>query len=421
MARLAIRGGKAALQGDPLRGTWPIVTERDVQAVARVTAGGQWGRAARSSRVEKFERDFARFHDTRYCLAVANGTVAVETALRALGVEPGQEVIVPAVTFIASASAVLLARAVPVFAYIDPETYQVSAESIEAAVTRRTRGIVVVHYAGYPADMDAIRRVARRHKLFVVEDCAHAHGSQWRGRGVGALGDAGAFSFQQSKALSAGEGGAVVTNRRRVHECAIAYHSIGRAVSAQGTYHHTIVGPNYRMTEFQGALLASQLRRLRSQTNLRMRNSRALIRAIADIPGLVPLKADSRITRRGYYFFVLRYLQDRMKDIPRSAFLKAARAEGLPLGTGYGRPVYAFPAFAEHSFGARGCPVNCKHYGGKINYAAVSLPASERAAYQEQLTISHPIFLYKENIPKIAAALHRVYAHLDELREGSGT
>ena len=415
MARLAVHGGKALLRGDAIQRTWPIVTERDVQAVARVTAGGQWGRAARPSYVERFERAFAKFHDARHCLAVANGTVAIETALRALGVEPGEEVIVPALTFIASASAVLLARAVPVFADIDPRTYQISAESVEAAITRRTRGIVVVHYAGYPADMDAVRRVARRHKLFVVEDCAHAHGSQWRGRGVGSLGDAGAFSFQQSKALSAGEGGAVITNRRPVHECAVAYHSIGRAVTAQGTYHHTTVGPNYRMTEFQGALLAGQLGRLRNQINLRMRNTRALIEAIADIPGLVPLKADRRITRRGYYFFVLRYLQDRMMNVPRSAFLKAARAEGLPIGTGYGKPVYAFPAFAEHSFGARGCPVNCKHYGRKRSYAALNLPACERAAYHEQLTISHRIFLYKENIPKIAAALHKVHAHLDEL------
>ena len=417
MAKLAINGGKALLRGDAIRRTWPIVTERDVQAVARVAAGGQWCRAAKPSRVEKFERDFAHFHDARYCLAVANGTVAIETALRALGMEPGDEVIVPALTFVASASAVLLARAVPVFADIDPQTYQISAQSIEAAVTKRTRGIVVVHYAGYPADMDAIRRVARRHKLFVVEDCAHAHGSQWRGRGVGSLGDAGAFSFQQSKALSAGEGGAVTTNRRRVHECAFAYHSIGRAMTAQGTYHHTTVGPNYRMTEFQGALLASQLRRLRSQTNLRMRNTRALLRAIADIRGLAPLKADPRITRRGYYFFVLRYLQDRMKNVPRSAFLKAAQAEGLPIGTGYGKPVYAFPAFAEHSFGAKGCPVNCKHYGRKRSYAALNLPACERAAYHEQLTISHRIFLHKENVPKIVAVLHKVHAHLDELRK----
>jgi len=415
MPRLAVKGGKALFKPADFTATWPVVDEKDVAAVAKVAASGQWGRLTANPLVDKFEKVFAEYHDAKHCLAVMNGTVAIETALRALDVEPGDEVIVTPMTFIASASAVILARAVPVFADIDPETYQISAQSIGDKVTLRTRAVLVVHYAGYPSDMDAIRRVARKHKLFVVEDCAHAHGTEWRGRKVGAIGDAGAFSFQQSKSLSAGEGGAVVTDRKRVYEKAYAYHHIGRTLWAQ-KYEHTIVGPNYRMTEFQAAILSSQLRRLQRQTKAKMRNVQRLFRELRDIPGLVPLKEDPRITQRGYYFVVLRYIQDRMKGVGRNIFLRALEAEGVPIFAGYGEPVHHIKVFRENSFGLKGCLVNCRHYGRKMDYSKVRLPVAEHASYDEQLTISHQYFLYGDNVAKFAAGIRKVWENIDELQ-----
>ena len=416
MAKLALRGGKRLFGKGDFKSTWPIVTKADVNAAAKVAASGNWWRYVPHSHVEKFEQEYAAYHDARYCLAVNNGTVAIDAALRALGVEPGDEVIVTGMTFIASASAVVLARAVPVFADIDPETYQLSAASVEAQITRRTRGIVAVHYAGYPCNMTALRKIARKHGLFLLEDSSHAQGTEWRGRKVGAIGDAGTFSFQQSKSLTSGEGGAIVTDKQPAYEKAYAYHHIGRTLWAK-KYEHTIVGQNYRLTELQGCLLRTQLRKLQRQTEQKMKNVAAFFEQIADIPGLVPLRPDKRITQRGYYFVVLRYLQDRMKGVHRDRFLEALRAEGVPIGTGYGVPVYAIPVFGENSFGEKGCPVTCRHYGGAVDYAKVHLPAVEHACRHEQMTIPHQYFVYRSNVRKFAAAMHKVYADLDELTE----
>jgi len=316
MPRLAIHGGKPLFEAGALRDAWPIVGKSDVAAAARVAASGNWWRYVPKGQVQRFEAEYAAFHDAEYCLGLSNGTVAIEVALRALGAGPGDEVIVTPMTFIASASAILMARAVPVFADIDPQTYQISAKAVEARITGRTVGIVAVHYAGYPANPGALKRVAKRHGLFLIEDCAHAHGTEWRGRKVGAIGDAGTFSFQQSKSLTSGEGGALVTDRRDVYERAYAYHHIGRALGAD-TYEHAIVGPNYRLTEFQGAVLRTQLRRLTRQTQTKMRNVAALVEGLRDIPGLVPLKPDKRITQRGYYFGL--FSEKCTAWIPRSA------------------------------------------------------------------------------------------------------
>ena len=415
MPKLALCGGKPLFKPGSFRNTWPIVGKSDVNAAARVAASGNWWRYVPNSQVEQFEKEYAAYHDARHCLGVTNGTVAIEAALRALGVEPGDEVIVPAMTFIASASGVILAHGVPVFADMDPETYQISAASVEQRITRRTVGIVAVHYGGYPADLDALRKVARKHGLFILEDSAHAHGTEWRGRKVGAIGNAGTFSFQQSKSLTSGEGGAVVTNSAETYERAYAYHHIGRSLGSD-RYEHTIVGPNCRLTEFQAAVLRTQLRKLPGRTTAKMKNVAAFLKKLESIPGVIPLKPDKRITGRGYYFVVLRYLEDRMQGIPRDTFAKALRAEGAPVGMGYYHPVHRIPVFVRNSFGEKGCPITCRHYGKKVDYSKVRLPATEHASYHEQLTIAHQYFVYRENVARFAAAFDKVHEGLDELR-----
>jgi dTDP-4-amino-4,6-dideoxygalactose transaminase len=414
MAKLAINGGTPVVKRGDLNDTWPVVTQADVKAVTKVAASGNWWRYVPDSQTEAFETEFAAFHDAKHCLALSNGTVAIDAALHAMGVEPGDEVIVPSMTFIATASAVLMARAVPVFADIDPETYQISPKSVEEHITRRTVGILPVHYAGYPVDLDALRRIAKKHKLWIVEDCAHAQGTEWRGRKVGAIGDAGTFSFQQSKALTSGEGGAVVSNNKDVHDRAYAYHHIGRALGA-AKYEHTTVGPNYRLTEFQSAVLRTQLRKLQKQTVTKMKNEAAFFDGIKDVPGILPLKPDKRITQRGYYFIVMRYAQEQMNDVPRNRFIAALRAEGLPVSAAYGYPVYKLPAFQEASFGRKGCPINCGHYKGKADYRKVYLPAVEHACRDGQIVLPHQFFVYAGNVRKFARAVRKVSSALDTL------
>ncbi|NLT41490.1 MAG: DegT/DnrJ/EryC1/StrS family aminotransferase, partial [Anaerolineae bacterium] len=305
MAELAISGGR------PVRTTpwpeWPVHDEREVEAITEVTRSGKWWRFAYASGVElnedlsakdlskvvEFGMEFARHHDARYGIAMTNGTGTLEVALRALGIGPGDEVIVPAYTYVASATAVLQVNAVPIFVDVEGDTYNLDPALLEAAITDRTRAIMPVHFGGQSCDMDAILDIARRHGIAVVEDAAHGHGSEWRGRKVGALGDIGSFSFQASKNMTAGEGGIVLTNNRDLAEKCDSLLWAGRQ-KGRPWYEFHQLGWNYRMTEFQAAILLVQLERLAEQNARRMDNARYLAKLIADLPGLAPLRWDER-------------------------------------------------------------------------------------------------------------------------------
>jgi dTDP-4-amino-4,6-dideoxygalactose transaminase len=414
MGKLAIKGGKALLTGHS-KAPWPIVDKKDVDRVAAVAKSGGWWRHS-GHEVETFEKAYAKFHKAKYALAVNNGTVSIETSLKAMGLEPGDEVIVPAVTFIASASGVLMARGVPIFADINPDTYQIDPKSIEQQISPRTKGIVVVHYGGYPADMDAINKIARKHKLFVFEDCAHAQGSEWRGKGVGAVGDMGSFSFQQSKALTSGEGGIIITDNQKYWEVAYAYHTIGRTLGSK-MYAHVMVGPNYRMTEFQGAILNTQLDKYKKQIYLKMKNAAYFSKELRKI-GLEPLPEDSRITRRGYYYYIFKYNQNLFQGVHRDVFRDACQAEGAGIGRGYGRPVYAYPVFQDNYFDIYGTPVkNKRHIKTRVvDYSKVCLPVAEHASYEEHCCIGHSNLLYRDSLDKILAVIHKVVKNIDELK-----
>lgn len=229
MSELAVLGGPPAIS-PPMEVEWPIEGAPERENLARVLSSKQWWRGGErgDTFVTRFEDQFAAFHDAKYAVAVTNGTAALEIAYRAVGVEAGDEVICPAATFIATASAAVAVGGVPVFVDIDPETYTISPTAVEAAITPRTRCIAIVDYGGMPCDYDAIRQIAARHGLPVVADCAHAHGSQWKGTSVGALTECGTFSFQMGKTLTTGEGGMVLTNDADVADRLWSYHNIGR-------------------------------------------------------------------------------------------------------------------------------------------------------------------------------------------------
>jgi dTDP-4-amino-4,6-dideoxygalactose transaminase len=298
---------------------------------------------------------------------------------------------------------------------VDPDTIAIDPAAVEAAITPRTRGIVAVHYGGYPADLDRLVPLARKHGLFLVEDCAHAHGSEWKGRKVGAIGTAGTFSFQMSKSLPAGEGGIVLTDDDELHQRALLLHNIGRGMESR-QYGHTVIASNYRMSEFHAALLSSQLGKLPAQVDRKHENGEWLAAELEGIGGLRPLKRDPRITKRGYYFFVMRYDEEQFCGAPRARFLEAVSAEGTDmLFEGYERPLYHNRAFQEDGWGSTG-PVRVPSLNAGPDYDSLRLPVAERFCYKEQLVLMHEWLLAdRSELQKVVDAVAKVRENADQL------
>ncbi|MBI2299780.1 MAG: DegT/DnrJ/EryC1/StrS family aminotransferase [Armatimonadetes bacterium] len=421
MAKLALMGGEKTVTR-PLGKRWPIWDEREEQAALDVVRSGVWWRGGcadpQQSKVVQFEDAWARFHDAEHCVAVTNGTQAIGCALKAAGVEAGDEVLVPALTFVASATAIALVNGVPVFVDVDQNTYNIDPDAMEAAISDKTRAAVIVHNGGYPCDMDRIAEIARRRGIAIVEDCAHAHGSQWKGKGVGALaGGLGTFSFQAGKALTCGEGGAIVTNDQELAEKAYSFHHIGR-ISGRPFYEFHRVASNLRMTEWQGGILLTQLARLEEQTATRERNAAYLAAGLREIEGVDPIDRDPRVTRWGFYYWNFHYRQEQFGGVPRDRFLQAVNAEGAPIGVGaHGQPIYQNPLFINMNFGRTGCPVKCPLYGKEVDYRKVHCPTAERLHATQALCIGHPAFLGEttEDMDLILAAIRKVRANVGEL------
>jgi len=321
MGKLAITGGKPSRK-KPFS-PWPAYTQQEARGLQKVLASRNWGGYPFPNKIaDDFAQKFARYHGAKYGLAVANGTIAIEIALKAAGIKPGDEVIVPAYTWEGTVGPILLLNAVPVFVDIDPATYCLDAKLIEAALTPKTRAILPVHLAMRFADLDEICRIAKAHNLVVIEDCAHAHGGKWRKMGAGATGDMGCFSFQSSKLMTSGEGGGIITSNLEYYERAQSYTNCGRA-SATDQYQHRMIGFNYRMTELQAVILAAQLERLPKQAIVRQANMDHFEKRLRGTPGLAFLKRDKRQTRTAAYQFVFKYLPEHFGGIPRAAVLGA--------------------------------------------------------------------------------------------------
>jgi len=429
MANLAINGGTPAV-AQPLGKRWPIWGDEERRQLNDVLDSGRWWRGGyddpAQSKVGQFEEAFSRFQDARYGVAVTNGTAALECAYKTAGVEAGDEVIVPAVTFIATATAVLQVGAVPVFVDVDPRTYTVSPQAVEAAITDKTRCIAPVDYGGMPCDYDALIAVGKRHGIPIVADCAHAHGSQWQGTGVGALTELGTFSFQAFKQLTTGEGGMVLTNDESLAEKAYSYHHIGR-IKGRPFYEHHVPASNLRMTEWQGAIGLAQLTRLPEQTETREGNARHLAAGLAHLNrdgiGVAPLFRDERVTRWGFYMWHFKFLPERWGDsshgVTRDQFLRALRAEGVPCSTGHTQPLYRNPLFldAEHAFGRTGFPVRGAPYGRTMDYSQVRCPETERIYTTEAVQLGHALFLGPQSdMDAILGAIEKIWRHRAELR-----
>lgn len=396
MANLAIRGGP------PTRTKpwpqWPVWGNAEREALSAVLDSGSWG--GYSDRVTAFEQAWAEYHNAKYSVSTANGTVSLVAALRAGDIGPGDEVIVPPYTFVATATAPLLVGATPVFADIEPETWNLDPNAVESVITSRTRAVIPVHFAGHPVDLDRLLPLVQRHDLFVVEDAAHAPGAEWCGERVGTHGHIGSFSFQASKNLTAGEGGILVTNDSELAEACWSVANQGRMPDG-AWYEHATVGSNYRLTGWQAAVLLAQLERLDEQTERRMANARWLRDALAD-EGLQALAWDQRVTRHSFHLFILRYDQDLLGGLPRRDFLAALEAEGVPCSPGYPYPLYGNRAF-------QGLPT----YEQFDSTGSGPCPVAE-AACRQAIWFKHSLLLAdEEDVGDIVAAVAKVKRHLN--------
>lgn len=406
----------ALLGGTPLRSkpftSWPVFGKTEEKRLLRTLRSGKWGRL-HGPEVTEFEQRFAAMHGCKHGIAVVNGTVSLRIALLAAGIRAEDEVIIPPYTFFSTASAVIEANAVPVFADIDLNTFNLDPQAVEAAITPRTRAIIPVHFAGQPADMQAIMAIARKRKLFVLEDAAHAHGASYRNKPAGSLGHVASFSFQSSKNMTSGEGGILTTNDEALAAACRSIHNCGRIPTGIWYEHHVISG-NYRLGEFQGAVLNAQLDRLGAQTKTRDRNGQYLAAKLGKLPGIHPQKRPADCTRHSYHLFMLR-LDGKTFGVPRAAVLQALRAEGIPCSGGYGFSLHHQPMFRNKAFG----PFLPK-VSARLNYRKVNCPNSDLICREQCVWLEQSIFLgSRADMDDIARAFEKVYQNREPLNRWS--
>jgi len=407
MSALALLGGeKAKSKPFPI---WPHYDEAEERALKQVLESRIWWRTPGTKTLE-FEQAFAKFHGARHGIAVTNGTAALEVTMAGLGIGAGDEVILPDFTFVATASAVLFANALPVLVDVDPGTYCINPDLVEEAITPRTKAVIAVHMGGHPADLDRLKKITGRKKLALIEDSSHAHASEWKGKRIGTFGVAGTFSFQSSKLMTAGEGGIIISNDEKFERQARSVHDCGR-MPGEWFYSHFIYGSNYRLSEWQGAVLQAQLGRLDEQTKVRHRNARLLDRLLGTIPGITPQKLDDRCTRNGQYAYIFHVNKKEFAGIATDRFIAAMNAEGIPNQASY-PPLHQLHMFRNGEYRKRLCGKQAKE---RHAFLKRRFPATQKAAW-ETVWIPQPALLGdEEDVEEIAASLSKIQKHAKDL------
>jgi perosamine synthetase len=402
----ALLGGTPVHKGNWPR--WPEWRQAWEPSILQVLRSGQWYRGS-GEQVPRFEAAYADLLGAKRCLATASGTTALIVGMHVLDVDAGDEVIVSPYTFNASYNAILLLKALPVFADTDPATLTMDPASIESRITERTRAIMPVHIYGMPSDMDPILTIARKHRLAVIEDACQAWLADYKGKKCGTIGDLGTFSFQNSKHLPSGEGGAITSNNDALVDRACAFHDCGRPYGGfKGTGSFTR-GGNFRMQHFQAAMLLQQFDKLREETTRRRDNAARLSASLKEIPGIVPARLPEQ-SQAVWHVYPFRYDADRFQGLPRDTFVRAMRAEGIPCGTGY-REQY-FDGILDEAIASRGF---------KRLFSAKRL-TEYRESFQElkgnrqvcdtTVTISQNLLLAQPgDIDRIGEAIRKIQAH----------
>jgi dTDP-4-amino-4,6-dideoxygalactose transaminase len=407
----------AILGGSPVRSqpfpSWPVFDATDEKALADVLRSGKWGRG-NGKEVDRFEATYARLTGARSCLATVNGTNALFISLNVLEIEPGDEVLVPPYTFVATVNAVIRQHALPVFVDSDLETAQMDPKKIEPLITDRTKAILPVHLGGNSVDMDGVMAVAKKHGLVVIEDACQAWITQWRGRNVGRIGDCGCFSFQASKNLNSGEGGAIISDNEAFIERCYSFHNQSRIRKNSPEFSYHMSATNLRMTEFQAALLVSQLKRLEDQSKRREANAAYLSSLLREIPGIAPARMYEGCTRNAYHLYLFRYEAEQFGGgLSREKFLRAMQAEGVAASAGYG-PLNK-SAFLKTTFESRGFrrlfPAERIARWEEQNVT----PANDRLCQEGCWLTQNHLLAERSGMDQIAEAVHKIHKHSAEV------
>lgn len=403
----------ALLGGPPVRSekwpVWPVHDQRDVDAVSNVVKSGSWGGHPFPGPVtQQFARDFEEMQGGGYAVPMMNGTITMEVALRVAAIGWGDEVIVPAYTFAATATAPVAVGCIPVIVDVDPNTCCIDPKAVAAAITPRTKAIIVVHLAAHMADMDAIMEIADRHNLVVIEDCAHAHGAKWRDRGAGTIGHFGSFSLQSSKTLTAGEGGVLLCRTAEMAERASSIIDCGRPKDANEE--HYTYGANFRMTELQSALGVVALQRFPDQFKEREEMANYMDEALSEVPGVRVLRPDPRNTARSVYCYIFA-IDPQAFGAEHGLVCKALEAEGIGCQTGY-PPMNRYDLFQPQLSKLPG-PMA---FPERFHMEDLVFKTAQRLAQHEAVWLPESVFRAgKQGLDDVVAALKKVQAHAQEL------
>ena len=406
MSKLAINGGnKVRNSSFP---AWPHYDETEREALNRVLDSRNWW-ANQGTEVKAFEKEWTKFTDAKASFAVTNGTHTLEVIFLALGIGEGDEVIVADWSFLATISTILTANAIPKIVDVDPLTGTIDVKQAEAAITSKTKAIVCVHVAGSMSDMDALTSLCKKHGIALIEDSAHAHGSRWKGKHAGTIGDAGSFSFQASKLMTAGEGGVISTSREDLIPLFKSYINCGRGEGIW-YYRHLRLGGNYRLSEWQGAILRTQLARFEKQQSNRASNANWLNKEIAKIDGFKPQGRYPNCTDQGNYCYVVEIESEKLKGATRDQIRHALIAEGIPLTTSY-PPLHALEMFKDPS----GLAPRLRGDVTKIRYNEQHFPVTNKLAANTLWFTTAVLMGTKDDAQTVLEAITKVAAAADEV------
>lgn len=401
MSELAIFGGAPTIS-DPWP-KWPRAYARDRELIEEVLNSSIWGGTGLGPKIRELNEKFAHYCDVKYGAAVANGTVSMELLLAAWGIGPGDEVVVPSLTFMATAIAVHHVGATVVYADIDPATANLDPAAFEAVITGKTKAVIPVHIGGHPADMDPIVEIARKHGIKVIEDAAQAQGALYKGRKVGSVGDAGSFSFQQSKNMQSGEGGFITCNDRELID--LIHYSLGkfgRGIREKYSGHiHYNFGWNACYSEIHAAIALAQFERLDEENAIRVDRAKKLYSALAGIEGIELMTWQPYCDRHAHHLFLFRFIGDRFDGVTRAQFLAALNKEASIGSTLYPMPLYEQPLYAKEK---------------NLSMRKTDSPVAAQAC-REICILEQNVLLDKpEKMDRIAGAVRKIRAHADELR-----
>jgi perosamine synthetase len=411
--KLAILGGQSINAKKAIGKSWPHIDEALIESVMKTTKSGIWSRIqSANGTVATFEKEFAKQIGAGYAVGTGSGTQALSTAVLALGIGPGDEVITSPYTDFGTISAILTSRALPVLVDLDLESFQLDPELVEKAITKNTKAIMPVHIMGVPANMERIMAIAAKHKLKVIEDSCQAPFSRYQGKAIGMIGDLGCFSFQASKAIACGEGGAVVGNDQALMDECFTIQNRGAARSGK----NVTIGPKYRMNEFEGAVLMGQIAGAKERFEIRNANAAYLNSKLKEIPGITPQKHYPGTESGSYYHYGVSYNKSQFNNTDRAVFLKAMNAEGIPVGSYIKSGLHREP-WVDHIIGLNDYKTMYSAQRLKDYKASMVLPNCDRICNETLVSFwgSGILLGTREEMDMIVNAFTKVYENREKL------